>query len=122
MPSRTLKGLMKALLGTFLLFLSRAVGPAQDYQCNQDQSRLEIQKLTDAGAIISIDRFPPYVTVVVEERGWSRSNFDAKKAIAQHVDCAIAGLGDNMLRTVIFRSNRDNRVLGAYSRNELTIP
>ena len=113
---------MKALVGTFLLFLSGAVALAQDYQCDQEQSRLEIQRLSDAGAIVSIDRFPPYVTVVVEERGWSRSNLDAKKAIAQHVDCAIAGVGNNMLRTVIFRSNRDNRVLGAYSRNELKIP
>jgi hypothetical protein len=122
MQSRTRKGLMKVLLGTFLLFLSGAVAPAQDYQCNQEQSRLEIQKLTDAGAIVSIDRFPPYVTVVVEERGWSRRSFDAKKGIAQHVDCATAELDNIMLRTVIFRSNRDNRVLGAYSRNELKIP
>jgi hypothetical protein len=122
MPSRTRKGPMKALLGIFLLFLSGAVAPAQDYQCNQEQSQLEIQKLTDAGAIVSIDRFPPYVTVVVEERRWSRTNFDAKKAIAQHVDCATAGPDNNMLRTVIFRSNGDNRELGAYSRKELKIP
>jgi hypothetical protein len=113
---------MKALLGAFLLFLSSAVAPAQDYQCDQEQSRLEIQRLTDAGAIVSVDRFPPYVTVVVEERGWSRSSFDAKKVIAQHVDCAIAEVGSTMLRTVIFRSNRDTRVLGVYSRNELKIP
>ncbi len=115
-------GPMKALVGIFLLFLSGAVAPAQDYQCNHEQSQLEIQKLTDAGAIVSIDRFPPYVTVVVEERRWSRSNFDAKKAIAQHVDCATAGPDNNMLRTVIFRSNGDSRKLGTYSRNELKIP
>ena len=113
---------MKALLGTFLLFLSGAVAPAQDYECDQEQSRLEIQRLTDAGTIVSVDRFPPYVTVVVEERAWSRSSFEAKKVIAQHVDCAIAGAGSTMLRTVIFRSNRDTRVLGTYSRNELKIP
>ena len=117
-PERPDEGIVGHIPSVF----SGAVAPAQDYQCDQEQARLEIQRLTDAGTIVSVDRFPPYVTVVVEERGWSRSSFEAKKVIAQQVDCAIAGVGSTMLRTVIFRSNRDTRVLGAYSRNELKIP
>jgi hypothetical protein len=113
---------MHAPFGIVVVFLSStAVAAAQEVKCDQEQSQQEIQKLTDAGAILSIDRFPPYVTVVVDERRWALSNFDTKRAMAQHVDCAAAGPSNNMLRTVIFRSNRDNQVLGEYSRSELKL-
>ena len=103
---------MHVPFGIFVLILSTAVAAAEEGECDQERSRQEIQRLTDSGAILSIDRFPPYVTVVVDERRWRRSNFAAKRAMAQHADCAMAGPSDNMLRTVIFRSNRDNQVLG----------
>ena len=115
-------GPMHAPFGIIGLILSStAVAAAQAGECNQEQSQQEIQKLTDAGLILSIDRFPPYATVVVDERRWTLSNFDTKKAMAQHVDCAVAGPSNNMLRTVIFRSNRDNQVLGDYSSSELKL-
>ena len=114
-------GPMFAPFGIIVLLLSTAVAAAPVGVCDQEQSRQEIQKLTDAGAILSIDRFPPYVTVVVDERRWALSNFDMKRAMAQDVDCAVAGPNNNMLRTVMFRSNRDNQVLGEYSRSELKL-
>ena len=69
----------------------------------------------DVGLIRSIDRFAPYVTVIVDERRWALSNIETNRALAQHVDCAMAGPSDNMLRTVVFRSDKDNQVLGEYS-------
>jgi hypothetical protein len=111
---------MKIILGIVLLLLSVAVAAAQDDRCDQAESRKEVQRLTETGAIVSMEAFPPYVTVVVDERRWSRSTFEAKKAMAQQIDCATAGPGNVMLRRVMFRSNKDNQVLGLYSGNVLT--
>jgi len=112
---------MHAPFGIVVLLSLTAVAAAQEGKCDQEQSRQEIEKLTAAGAILSIDRFPPYVTVVVDERRWALGNFDTKRAMAQHVDCAAAGPSNNMLRTVFFRSNRDNQVIGEYSQSELKL-
>jgi hypothetical protein len=113
---------MKQLLGILGLFLLVASAMAQEAKCDQDASRKEVQKLTTAGTIISIGQFPPYVTVIVDQRRWSRSSFEEKTAMAQHVDCDMAGPNNVMLRTVVFRSNKDNQELGIYSRNELRLP
>ena len=112
---------MHAPFGIIALLLSTAVAAAREDECDQEQSRQEIQRLTDTGAILSIDRFPPYVTVVVDERRWALSNFGMKTAMAHHVDCAVAGPSNTMLRTVIFRSATGNQVLGEYSRSELKL-
>jgi hypothetical protein len=112
---------MRAPFGIIVLLFSAAVASAQQGECDQAQSRQEIQKLTDSGTILSIDRFPPYVTVVVDERRWTLSNVEAKRAMAQHADCSMAGPGDTMLRTVIVRSNRSNQVLAEFSRGELRL-
>jgi hypothetical protein len=113
---------MKPLLSVLVLGLSVASGAAQEVKCDQEASRHEVQKLTTAGTIISIDQFPPYATAIVDQRRWNRSSFEEKTAMAQHIDCATVGPDNIMLRTVIFRSNRDNLELGIYSRNELKLP
>jgi hypothetical protein len=113
---------MKPLLGIALLILSAAALAVQDRQCNQDASRQEVQKLTAVGMIISIGQFLPYVTAVVDRRRWSRSTLEQKTAMAHHIDCAIADPNSVMLRTIIFRSNKDNQALGVYSLNELKFP
>jgi len=112
---------MRVPFGIIVLLLSAEVASAQQSGCDQAQSRQEIQRLTDNGTILSIDRFPPYVTLVVDERRWTNSNIDAKRAMAQHADCSMAGPGDTMLRTVIVRSNRSNQILAEYSRGELKL-
>ena len=94
---------------------------AQDFRCVQSQSAQEVQRLTAANAIISIDVFMPNVTVVVDDRAWNRRGLDEKKALAQNVDCATAGPNNTMLRTVLFRSNKTNRELAEFSHNQLTI-
>jgi hypothetical protein len=104
-----------------VFLLLTAVAAAQEGECDQEHSGQEIQKFRDAGLILSIDRFAPYVTVVVEERRWALSNFDTKRTMARDVDCAEAGPTNNMLRTVIFRSDRDNHVLGEYSHSEFKL-
>ena len=73
---------MHAPFGIIVFLLSStAVAAAQAGECDQEPSRKEIQKLTDAGLILSIDRVPPSVTVVVDERPWAPlSNFDTKKS------------------------------------------
>jgi hypothetical protein len=112
---------MRPLLGLFLLLLSTAGASAQMSGCDQKQSRQEVDRLTASGTIISIDQFPPSVTVVVELRRWSRLSLDDKTALARNVECAIAGPSDTMLRTVIVRSP-DAQELGRYANNQLTIP
>src|SRR6266568_4953952 len=105
-----------------LLLLSGGISAAQDLACDQDKSRAEVQRLIQAGTIASVDQFPPFITVVVNDRPWSRLDLEAKKAMAQHVDCSMAGPGSTMLRTVLFRSKKDNRQLGVYSKGQLTVP
>jgi hypothetical protein len=45
---------MNVLLGISLLFLSDAISAAQDYKCDQELFRQEVQTLTDAGIIVSV--------------------------------------------------------------------
>ena len=110
---------MRAPFSVIVLLLSTAIAAGQKSECDQVRSRQEIQRLMDTGVILSMDRFPPYVTVVVDERRWALSNFEAKNTMAQHVDCATSEANDNMLRTVVFRSNKSNQVLARYSGGEL---
>ncbi len=103
-----------------VLLLCAGIAAAEDFACDQEQSRKEVQRLTDAKLIASVDQFPPLITVVVDERGWARTEIDRKKVMAQHIVCAIGGPADTMLRTVIFRA-RNNKQLGVFSRNQLTL-
>jgi hypothetical protein len=111
---------MRPLLGLLLLLLSTADASAQTSGCNQQQSQQEVDRLTASRTIISIDQFPPSVTLVVDPRRWSRLSLDDKAVLARNVECAIAGPGDTMLRTVIVRSP-DAQELGRYANNKLTI-
>jgi hypothetical protein len=112
---------MKVVSGTGLLvLLAGTLAHAQG--CDRDVSRQEVQRLTSAGIVVSVDQFLPNVTVVVDERRWGRSEPEAKRSIARHVDCAVTGATDNMLRRVIIRSRGENQVLGTYSNNELKPP
>jgi len=65
-----------------LLLLSGSISAAQDFKCEQDKSRAEVQRLTQAGTIVSVDQFPPFITVVVNDRPWGRLELEAKKAMA----------------------------------------
>lgn len=105
---------------TLLLVFMAAAAHAQS--CDRDASRQEVQRLTTAGVIVSIDQFPPNVTVVVDERRWARNDPEAKRSIARHVDCAVTGASDNMLRRVIIRSRSESQVIGTYSASELGRP
>ena len=111
------------LLAPILLMLVLLVhaASAQDLACEQEHSKEEVRRLTDAGTIISVDVFVPNVTVVVDDRAWQRSPLDRKKTIAHDVDCATAGPNNKMLRSVNFRSSETNRELATYSDNELTV-
>lgn len=108
------------LVAVFISFAG-GIAAAQDAPCNQDLSKQEVQRLTGAGQIKSIDVFMPNVTVVVDERAWKRSDLAAKTAIAQNIDCATVGPRSKMLRSIYFRSSRDNKQLGEYSRQQLRV-
>lgn len=113
-----------SLVGVVLpaaLLLGAELAAAQGTSCDQEQSRMEVQRLIEAGVILSVDQFPPLVTVRIDERGWARTDNERKKRMAQHIVCSIGGPADSMLRTVIFRAGKNNRELGIYSKNELTV-
>ena len=112
---------MNPLLVILLLILLGANTAAQVGECDQEKSRQEVQRLSAAAVIISTAQFLPYMTVVVDQRWWSRSSLEEKAALARNIDCTIAGPNNIMLRSVIFRSNRDNQELGVYSQNELKL-
>jgi hypothetical protein len=112
---------MNPLLVILLLILLDANAAAQVEECDQEKSRQEVQRLTAAAVIISTAQFLPNVTAVVDQRWWSRSSLEEKAALARNIDCTIAGPNNIMLRSVIFRSNRDNQELGVYSQNELKL-
>lgn len=113
---------MKAQLTTVLFLLSASVAGAEEFKCDQERSRQEIRRLTDAGTIISIDVFAPNVTAVVSQRAWKRSDPTARQSIGRDIDCATFGADNKMLRSVIFRSNRSHEQLGEYSWNQLASP
>jgi hypothetical protein len=113
--------MLRYILALSGLLLSAASAWAQGSACNQQQSRQEVDRLTASGTIVSIDQFPPSVTVVVEPRRWGRLSLDDKTQLARNVDCAVAGPNDAMLRTVIVRA-LDAQELGRYANNQLTIP
>ncbi len=106
-------------IGLFVLFAGTF---AHAQGCDRDLSRQEVQRLTTAGTIVSVDQFPPNVTIVVDERRWGRADPEAKRAIARHVDCAVTGATDNMLRRVVIRSRGENQMIGTYSASELNRP
>jgi hypothetical protein len=108
-------------LTTMLVLLCAGAAYADDVQCDQERSRQEVARLTQARTIISVDVFMPNVTVVVEERAWQRADMAQKRALAGNVDCATAGPDNKMLRSVAFRSNRSNKQLGVFARGELTV-
>jgi hypothetical protein len=112
---------MNPLLIILLLILLDANAAAQVEECDQEKSRQEVQRLSTAAVIISTAQFLPNVTAVVDQRWWSRSSLEEKAALARNIDCAVAGPNNIMLRSVIFRSNRDNQELGVYSQNELKL-
>ena len=112
---------MNPLLIILLLVLLDANAAAQVEECDQEKARQEVQRLTTAAVIISTAQFLPNVTAVVDQRWWSRSSLEEKAALARNIDCTIAGPNNIMLRSVIFRSNRDNQELGVYSQNELRL-
>jgi hypothetical protein len=64
--------------------------------------------------ILSTAQFLPIVTAVVDQRWWSRSSLEETTALVRNIDCAVAGPNNIMLRSVIFRSNRDNQELGTH--------
>jgi len=111
-------------MGLLIWCLSAQIATAQPSEpstCDQQQSREQVQRLTDATTIVSIDQFPPYITVVVTERAWKKMNLDAKQALAFHVDCSIAGPDNPAFRVISIRSKTDNRQLAVYSQNHLTL-
>jgi hypothetical protein len=112
---------MKCLLASALVLLWASVAGAQDF-CERERSRQEVQRLTAAGTIISVDVFAPNVTVVVKERAWKRIDPAARKSMAHDVDCAAFGPDNKMLRSVFFRSDRSNEQLGEYSQSQLDEP
>jgi hypothetical protein len=112
---------MNPLPVILLLILLGANTAAQVGECDQEKSRQEVQRLTAAAVIISTAQFLPNVTAVVDQRWWSRSSLEEKAALARNIDCTVAGPNNIMLRSVIFRSNRDNQELGVYSQNELKL-
>jgi hypothetical protein len=103
-----------------VLLLSATAASAQSSDCNQQQSRQEVDRLTAAGTIVSIDQFLPSITAVVQLRQWAHLSLDDKTRLARNVDCAIAGANNTMLRTVIVRAP-DTQELGRYADNQLTI-
>ena len=107
-------------IAPLLVLLSVVPAASEDFTCNQEQSRQEVERLSTNGLIASIAQFPPLVTVVVDERTWRREGIDRKKLMAQTVACAIGGPKDTMLRTIIFRA-KNNKQLGTFSHNELTV-
>jgi hypothetical protein len=112
---------MSFRLATILVLLWCGFARADDFKCDQDQSRQEVARLTQARTVISVDVFMPDVTVVVDERAWQRAGVVQKKALAEHVECATAGPDSKMLGSVVFRSYRTNRQLGVFVRGELTL-
>jgi hypothetical protein len=108
-------------IGLLTWCLTVQMATAQPATCDQEQSRSEVARLTDAKTIVSIDQFPPYVTVVVTERVWKKMDADAKQALAFHVDCSIAGPDNSTPREVSIRSDADNRQLGVYAQSHLTL-
>jgi len=108
-------------IGFLIWCLSAQMSAAQPATCNQEQSQNQVQRLTGAMTIISIDQFPPYITVVVTERSWNKMDLDAKQALAFHVDCSIAGPDNPAFRVISIRSKTDNRQLAVYSQNHLTV-
>ena len=112
---------MNPLLILLLFILLDANVAAQVEECDQEKSRQEVQRLSTAAVIVSTAQFLPNVTAVVDQRWWSRSSLEEKAALAHNIDCAVAGPNNIMLRSVIFRSNRDNQELGIYSQNGLKL-
>jgi hypothetical protein len=113
---------MKIAVAAAIALLAGGSAAAQGFDCDQERSRQEVQRLTQSGIVVSVDPFVPDVTVVVEERAWKRADAAARKSIAQHIDCAVLGPKSSMLSSIFFRSNRSNRPLGEFSRGELTQP
>jgi hypothetical protein len=111
---------MKVRLAVVILLFSVGTAAAQGASCNQAQSKQEVQRYIDAGTIISVSQFLPYITVTVDERSWSRLSAETKKALGQQVDCATVGPDNKMLRTVVFRANKTNQVLGKYTGGQFT--
>jgi hypothetical protein len=109
---------MKIVAGTFVLCITATLAAAQDFRCDQEQARAEIQKLTAGRIIMSISQFAPYVTVTVDERRWAQSDPGTRKAWAQSVECASLDPDNPMFLTVVFRA-RDTTLLGTFSKNEL---
>jgi hypothetical protein len=110
---------MQVLAGLILPLLAILSAAAQDAQCDQERSRQEVQRLTASGAIVSVSPFLPDVTVVVDERRWNRASAEERKAMAHHVDCAVAGPPNAMLRRIVIRSSGGNQVIASYSSTEL---
>jgi len=107
--------------GLVIWCLTAQMSAAQPATCNQEQSRDQVERLTNAMTIVSIDQFPPYITVVVTERAWNKMDLDAKQALAFSVDCSIAGPDNQAFREVSIRSKTDNRQLAVYSEHHLTV-
>lgn len=97
-----------------------AIASAQGYQCDQERAQKEVQRLTEAGTILSVSQFPPNVSTVVDEHNWARAEADEKKRWAQAVDCATKKASTEMLRTLNFRAP-DTSLLGTYSAGELAL-
>jgi hypothetical protein len=110
---------MKIVGGVLLLCVAATLAAAQDTHCDREQARAEIQKLTDDRIIVSISQFLPYVTVVVDERRWARSDPGTQKAWAQSIACAALDPENPMFLTIVFRA-RDTTLLGTYSKKELS--
>ena len=72
---------MNPLLVILLLILLGANTAAEVGECDQEKSRQEVQRLSAAAVIISTAQFLPYVTVVVDQRWWSRSSLEEKAAL-----------------------------------------
>jgi hypothetical protein len=122
LPRTVGRGVVVRFAAAIPLFLIASGAQAQQLVCDQDQSLLEVRRLTDAHTIVSVDVFMPNVTVVVDERAWHRADVATKKSIAQTVDCATGGPNNRMLHSVYFRSGRSNEQVAEFSRNELTLP
>lgn len=109
---------MKVGAGYLLLCVTATLAAAQDFRCDQQQARAEIQKLTADRIVMSISQFLPYVTLVVDERRWARTEPGLQKAWAQSAACAMTDPENPMPLTVVVRA-RDTTLLQTYSKKEL---
>ena len=104
---------MKIALLFFISMIVATSGHAGPIQC--------LEKLAEPAAkalIVSTERTPDGLLVIVDEKAWSLIAFRSKQILVTTIGCA----SGDQLSTIILRSQRTNDVVGWQVLGRLTVP